>query len=268
VLGLMAAALAAGAGFFVAEHRSDDPLLSLELFGDRVFALTNAVGLLTSMAFIGVVTFLPLYLQLGVGMAPTASGVALIPLILGLILSAAATGLLATKTGRYKGLLVAGAGLMTLGALGLSRISPQSQPWDIAWRVGLLGVGLGPMQSLLSLAVQNVVPADKIGIATSVSQFFREAGSTLGVAVLGTVLNTALAAALPGGRAATLSDLQTVAVAAQGGSRGPGLDMVARLAITHAIQNVMIAAMAICVLGLIAAAFVPSRKLKAGARPA
>ena len=258
VIGLLAAGVCALGLFFVAEWRSKDPLLSLELFENRVFLFTNITGLLTSMAFIGVITFLPLYLQLGQGLPPTQSGIALIPLILCLILSAAGSGLLATQTGRYKALVVGGAVFTVAGSAGLWLIRADMTGWDVAWRGGALGLGIGPMQSLLSLAVQNAVAPSKIGIATGVSQFFREAGSTLGVAALGTVMNATLA----GG--ATLADLQKLAIAAQAGGKAGGLDMGSRLALTHAVQEVMLAALAISVLGVLAAVLIPSVKLKAG----
>ncbi|MFW8695405.1 MFS transporter, partial [Mesorhizobium japonicum] len=114
----------------------------------------------------GMVSFLPLYLQTGLGLAATTSGLAMTPLTLGLILTATASGFLVNRIGRYKMVMVAGAALTAFAAFQLSQTPSDAGLFDIMWRVTLLGLGLGPAQSVFNLATQNAVPRDKLGVVT------------------------------------------------------------------------------------------------------
>jgi EmrB/QacA subfamily drug resistance transporter len=276
ILGLFAGSALGLAAFLIAETLVENPILSLALFKNKVFATTNAAGFVTNMAFMGLVTFLPLYMQLGQGVPATVSGLTLLPLMMGLIGSAAISGLLVTKTGRYKPFLLGGVAMMVLGALLLSAVTPETQTLDVAWRVLVLGIGLGPIQSLFSLAVQNAVKPSQIGVATSASQFFRQIGSTIGVAVFGTVLTAQLAdaarnaaAKTPGAHvhALTLSDLEQMAVNSQVAAHAhpavhAALDMTGRLVVTDAIRGVIFTALIVSVLGFVTTMLVPELPLR------
>ena len=283
IIGLFAGSAVGLIAFLVAETLVQNPILSLALFKNKVFATTNAAGFITSMAFMGLVTFLPLYMQLGQGVAATVSGLTLLPLMMGLIASAAGCGFLVTKTGRYKPFLLGGTVLMILGALLLSAVTPETKTLDIAWRVLVLGVGLGPIQSLFSLAVQNAVKPTDIGVATSASQFFRQIGSTIGVAVFGTVLTEQLAEAAknaaaktPGAHvhALTLSDLEQMAVNSQVTAHSQAhaavhaaLDMTGRLVVTDAIRGVIFTALIVSVIGFFTVLLVPELPLRSRQPP-
>jgi EmrB/QacA subfamily drug resistance transporter len=284
ILGLFAGSALGLAAFLIAETFVENPILSLALFKNKVFASCNAARFITNMAFMGLVTFLPLYMQLGQGVAATVSGLTLLPLMIGLIGSAALSGILVTKTGRYKPFILGGTAMMVLGALLLSAVTPQTTTLDVAWRVLVLGIGLGPIQSLFSLAVQNAVKPTQIGVATSASQFFGQIGATIGVAVFGTVLTQQLAEAArnavakaPGAHvhALTLSDLEQMAVAGQAAAHAqatlvPGahaavhavLDMTGRLVVTNAIRGVIVSALIVSVLGLLTTLLVPELPLR------
>jgi EmrB/QacA subfamily drug resistance transporter len=276
ILGLFAGSAVGLAAFLLAETLVENPILSLALFKNKVFATTNAAGFVTNMAFMGLVTFLPLYMQLGQGVPATVSGLTLLPLMMGLIGSAAISGLLVTKTGRYKPFLLGGTVMMVLGALLLSTVTPETKTLDVAWRVLVLGIGLGPIQSLFSLAVQNAVKPSQIGVATSASQFFRQIGSTIGVAVFGTVLTQQLAdaahnaaARVPGAHvhALTLSDLEQMAVNSQVAARAhpavhAALDMTGRIVVTSAIRGVIFTALIVSVLGFLTTMLVPELPLR------
>jgi EmrB/QacA subfamily drug resistance transporter len=205
ILGLFALSAAGLAGFLFAEARVANPILSLSLFRNPTFSWANLAGFLVFMAFMGIVAFLPLYMQLGQGVSATLSGLTMLPLTLGLIASATLSGQLVHRTGRYKPVLIGGAVLTTLAAFLLGFITRSTTTLDLAWRVGLLGLGLGPSQSLFNLAVQNAVERRDLGVATSASQFFRQIGSTIGVAVFGAVLTHNLMADAPGPSAPRLS---------------------------------------------------------------
>ena len=288
VVGLFAAS-AAGLGLFVwAELRSANPILSMGLFRIRTFSTANLAAFVTSMAFMGSVTFLPLYMQLGQGRSATVSGWTMFPLMGGLIASATLSGLYASKVGRYKAPLVAGGLLIIVATYLLTRVDRASPTWDVGWRLGLLGFGLGPQQSLFNLAVQNAVSPQQIGVVTSANQFFRQIGSTVGVALFGAVLTQSLAdegvrslrvhapaAAQAHGAAPhasarlNLGDLEKAAVAAQAhgasSSRAPspagdaaGLGEV----VTAAIRDVIYAALVVSGLGFLLMLLVPNTPLR------
>jgi MFS family permease len=127
--------------------------------------------------------------------AATTSGLTMLPLMLGMIGTSAIAGRIVSRTGKYKPVMLAGSSLLLVALFALSRVNGQSTVFDIGWRVLLLGVGLGPSMSLYNIAVQNAVERTQIGVATSATQFFRQIGGTVGVAVFGAVLTQSLSAA-------------------------------------------------------------------------
>jgi hypothetical protein len=149
------------------------------------------------MSLLGVVMFMPLYMQVVQGVTATSSGVALLPLMGGLILSGIVCGRLVSRTGRYKVFMVGGGVLLVIGVTLLTRIGPDTSPANLAWRLALTGIGLGPAQSLFNLVAANSVPVTELGVAMSVSQFSRQIGSTVGVAIFGALLTRSLAVELP-----------------------------------------------------------------------
>jgi MFS family permease len=270
-------------GFLYAEAKVENPIVALGLFKNRTFSSANAAGFLTFMAFMGLVAFLPLYLQLGQGVSATVSGLTMLPLTVGLIASATLSGLLVTRTGKYRWIMIAGSALVIAGALLLSRVGPESSTLDVAARVLLLGLGLGPAQSLFNLAIQNAVDPRQLGVATSSSQFFRQVGQTIGVAVFGTVLTHNLqveAARAPRPPSAhvqtlTLTDLERMAVTAQNaGHASPGGAMAhakplapeVRQTITAAIRGVILTGAIVAILALLAVLFVPELPLRSRPR--
>jgi EmrB/QacA subfamily drug resistance transporter len=170
------------------ELRVPEPIVPMELFSNRVYSTANAASFIVNMAFMGVVTFLPLFMQVGQGVAATKSGLALLPMMFGLIFASTVTGFLVSKTGLYKPFMLAGAAILMVGVFLLTSIGPDTSLVGIGWRLLIVGLGLGPSQSLYSLAIQNAVPPHQIGVATSGSQFFRQIGSTIGVALFGALL--------------------------------------------------------------------------------
>jgi hypothetical protein len=150
-----------------------------------------------STAFLGVVMFMPLYMQVVQGINATQSGFALLPLMAGLIFSSIICGRLVTRTGRYKPFMIGGGIVLIGGVIALTGIGPDTTSADLAWRLLITGVGLGPAQTLFSLVIQNSAPPTEIGVATSTGQFSRQMGATVGVAVFGTFLTHGLTEELP-----------------------------------------------------------------------
>ena len=269
VVGLLAMTVASLLLFVLVERRVAEPILPLDLFKNRVFSLANAAAFIISMAFFGAITFLPLYLQLGQGVSATRSGMAMLPLMFGLILSSTISGRLVSTIGRYKPMMIFGSVSMLVGIGLMTQLGPDTTVVGVAWRVFILGVGLGPAQGLFALAVQNAVPMSRLGVATSSSQFFRQIGSTVGVAVFGAVMTHALAAegARAGGKAGpiTLDQLQAIALAQTQHGLGSGrvvVDPALKAAFSAAIVDLFWVAGAIGVLGMIAILLIPELPLR------
>lgn len=183
--------------FVLVEARVSDPMLPLDLFRIRVFTTANLASFVINVAFLGIVMFLPLFMQLVLGVSATNSGFTLLPLMSGMIVSSFLAGLLVTRTGRYKPIMLGGSVILLVGALLLTDISLDSTLFGLGWRMVIVGVGLGPAQSLFTLAVQNSVPFARMGVATSASQFFRQIGSVIGLAVFGTLLTMGVQREVP-----------------------------------------------------------------------
>ncbi len=197
IVGLFVISAVALALFLVAEVKASNPLLPLSLFRNKVFSFANLTGFLTSMAFLGVVMFLPLFTQIVQGINATQSGLTMLPLMMGLLMSASGCGFLASRTGHYKSFLLIGMVVLIAGLVWLWDIGTATTPLELSLRMFMVGLGLGPSQSLLNIAVQNAVPITQIGIATSSSQFFRQMGSVVGLSIFGTLLTHNLMTEIP-----------------------------------------------------------------------
>lgn len=197
ILGLFGFSAIALIAFIAVEIGKPNALIPLGLFRNRVFAIANLAGFFVNMAFMGVILFLPLYMQVVQGVDATRSGLSILPMIAGLMGTSLLSGQLSSRTGRYKPFIVAGYIATLAGVIVLAGIGPDTTTLDLGWRMFLMGAGLGPTQSLFNVAIQNAVPISQVGIATSSSQFFRQIGSTIGVTLFGTFLTASLAVELP-----------------------------------------------------------------------
>ncbi len=183
--------------FVLVELKVPNPVLPLSLFKIPAFIITNSVTFVVGMAFLGIVIFMPLYMQIVQGVTATNSGVSMFPLMFGMMFSSILSGRLVSRHGHYKSYIVGGNIVLIVGVNFFTGIGPDTSTLDLSWRMALVGLGLGPSQSLTSLVVQSSVPPSQIGIATSSTQFFRQIGSTIGIALFGTFLTHNLAIELP-----------------------------------------------------------------------
>jgi EmrB/QacA subfamily drug resistance transporter len=197
IIGLFAMSIVAFVVFLYVEARTPEPILSLHLFRIKTFRAAIMASFVMSMAFLGIVMFMPLYMQVVQGISATQSGTALLPLMGGLIVSSIVSGRLVSRTGRYKPFMIVGGILLVIGTITLTYIDAYTTPRDLAWRLALTGVGLGPAQTLFNIVIQNASPPDELGSATGMSQFTRQIGSTVGVAIFGAFLTHALTLELP-----------------------------------------------------------------------
>lgn len=197
IVGLFAVSIVSLAVFIRVEARTAEAILPLHLFAIPTFRTATLASFVMSMAFLGVVMFMPLYMQVVQGVSATQSGLALLPLMAALIFSSITSGRIVARTGKYKLLMLGGGVTLLAGVVALTGIDADTTQGDLAWRLALTGLGLGPSQNLFSLVIQNAAPSQDVGVATSMSQFSRQMGSTVGVAIFGTFLIHALTDELP-----------------------------------------------------------------------
>jgi EmrB/QacA subfamily drug resistance transporter len=212
IIGLGVGAVVATVGFVLAERRAAEPVLPLRLFRNRVFSAASAVGLVIGFAMFGTLTYLPQYMQIVKGASPTESGLRLLPMMAGLLLTSIGTGRLVTRWGHYKIFPIAGTAVMTLGLYLLSLLTPTTSIALSSLYMFVLGTGIGASMQVLVIAVQNAVSYSDLGVATAGATFFRSIGGSFGTAAFGAVFsavfprNLAVALhgrALPAGLSAT-----------------------------------------------------------------
>jgi EmrB/QacA subfamily drug resistance transporter len=183
---------AAGLTLFVwIQHRmGDDALLPLRLFRSRTFSVASGQVTIIGMAMFGGLSVIPLYLQIVKGASPTKSGLLLLPLVGGLMISSLVAGRLIARTGHYKIFPVIGSVLMVIGMGLLITLRADSALWSTDIFMAIFGIGLGLNMQSLVLAMQNAVPAKDMGVASAASAFFRSIGGTLGTAIFLSILFT------------------------------------------------------------------------------
>jgi predicted MFS family arabinose efflux permease len=202
--------------FPLVERRAKEPIIPLELFTNRVFAVTSAVGFIVGLALFGAVTYLPFYLQVVKGQSPTRSGLMLTPLMGGLLVTSIVSGQLISRFGRYKPFPIAGTFLMTVAVYLLSGLAVATSLTRIIVELVVLGLGLGMVMQVLVLAAQNAVPYRLLGVATSGSTLFRQIGGSIGVSAFGAIFANRLASGLasrlpPGLKLPAVANPQVVA---------------------------------------------------------
>ena len=195
-IGLLVLAIAGSIAFVIAEIHADDPILPLGLLRNRTFAIACTVTLIINVSLLGSVTYLPIYLQVVKGQNPSASGLELLPMMLGMIVTSVASGQMISRWGHLKPFPIAGTAVMAVGLVMLSRLSSASPIWQTSGAAAVVGLGLGMVTQVLVLAVQNSVDFKDLGVATSGTQLFRSLGGALGVAIFGAIFANKLHALL------------------------------------------------------------------------
>ena len=218
-VGLGVLTLVALGAFVVAERRASEPVLPLSLFKNQVFVTAGIVALLLGFAMFGAITFLPLYFQVVKGASPTGSGLDLLPLMAGLLITSIVGGQIVSRTGKYRVFPIVGTAVMTVGLFLLSRLSPETSTLEAAGAMFVTGLGIGLVMQVLVVAVQNAVGYEQLGVATSGNTLFRNIGSSVGTAVVGTIFATELASRLRAGLPARLG-IPTQHIALQLGHLG------------------------------------------------
>ncbi|MEV8375369.1 MDR family MFS transporter [Kribbella sp. NPDC056861] len=191
-LALLIGAVVLAVAFVLVELRVAEPIIPMDLFKGRIFSGYAGFAFLLGFAMFGALIFLPLYLQAVKDMSPTRSGLALLPMIMGIFSASIPSGQLMSKTGRYKIYPIISAVLVGIAMVMLSTISMTTPYWQLAIYMFVMGSGLGLSMQITVTAAQNSVPRQHMGTATSTMTFFRSMGGAIGTAVYGAVLTSRL----------------------------------------------------------------------------
>jgi EmrB/QacA subfamily drug resistance transporter len=267
-LGLVAASLALAALFVLVQLRAEEPIIPMRLFRNPVFRVANTYGFLAGATMFGGIIFLPLYFQTVMGLSPTRSGLALLPMVVGMFSSSITSGQLISRTGRYKPYPIIGAGVIIVALLLLSSLGVDTPYWRAALYVFALGAGLGMTMQTITVAVQNSVERRDMGAATSSTTFFRSLGGSLGAAIFGAVLSSRLVyhlgaqlGAAPGGASAAAVDSNNVAAIQ---ALPEPVRHLVLAAFAGAIDDVFRFAVPLVAIAFVVALFLPERPLRGG----
>jgi len=275
VVGLLLVAAVATALLLVVESRVPSPVIALDLFRNRTFAVVSAASTLVGASFFAAVFFLSIFMVNVVGVSATAAGTTLIPLTFAVVIGAFTSSIIVQRLGRYRRIVLGGFAVATVGFGLLATLGPDATRGDVTWRMIVLGLGLGPAMPLLNLAVQNAVPHEKVGMATAARQFFLQIGSAVGTAAFGVVLSTVLTAEfthratpllaqLPAQARAAI-DLDSIRSGVFASVPGPAVAQVRevfRVAFTVGITRIYAYAAALLLLALLVATALPEIPLR------
>ena len=204
--GLAASTIAAVIAFVRIEQVAKEPILPLWLFKMNVFWVTSVIGFVAGASMFGAITFIPLYLQIAKGATPTGSGLQLIPMTVGILVTSTLAGQYMGRTGRYWYLPVIGMSLLAIGMVLLTQLQRDTGMVVFSLSLAIVGLGMGCVFPVVTTAVQNAVPREAMGTATAAGIMVRQTGGALGVAAFGALFSNRLmagmgdaAAALGGG---------------------------------------------------------------------
>jgi EmrB/QacA subfamily drug resistance transporter len=184
-------------GCLINENHAEEPVLPLRLWKNSIFTLSNVANMAVAMAMYGVLFFIPLYAQGVIEVSVMNSGALLIPLIFSAISVSILVGRLITRTGHYKGFVLAGLIVTEAGFYLLIRLGYGSTQTDLTVAMVVLGLGLGAVMQTYILIVQNATSRRDLGIATSITQLARSMGATFGTAIFGTVMASRMETEIP-----------------------------------------------------------------------
>lgn len=192
IIALFSISLLTLGSFLFLENRIKNPILPMKLFRNRVFAISIIVGSLLGVGFFGVSMYMPFIVQGVMGASATSSGFVVMPITLCMVIASALSGQAVSRTGKYKKMSLAGLAVMGGGLLSISYMHPESPLMVGALNMMVVGAGLGIVLPIFLSTTQNTVGDEQIGVATATFQMSRQFGGTIGVAILGIVMNNSL----------------------------------------------------------------------------
>jgi EmrB/QacA subfamily drug resistance transporter len=266
IIGLFAASVVALAIFVVVELRTAEPILPMRLFRSRVFSVCSVLSFIVGFAMIGSITFMPTFLQYVNGVSATTSGLRMLPMVLGLLVTALGSGVVVSRTGRYRPFPIAGSAITAVGLYLLSRMDAHTSIWAESLFLLVLGAGIGLIMQILTLVVQNTVAYADLGTATSGVTFFRTLGGSFGASLMGSIY----ANGLKGKLAAALVSARVPASAVSRPELVRKLGAAARSPVVAAyaasLQHVFLFAVPIAVVAFGLALFLPQVAMRGVAR--
>ncbi|HEX5769530.1 MAG TPA: MDR family MFS transporter [Nocardioidaceae bacterium] len=192
-LALLGAGLLLAVAFVLVELRAAEPIIPMRLFGNSVFSIANVFGFTIGVAMFGAMIFIPVYLQVVDGMSPTQSGLAMLPMVVGIFTTSIGAGQIMSRTGRYKAFPILGATVVIGSLFLLSTLDVDTPYWYAGLSMFAMGLGLGFTMQVLVVIVQNSVDRTDMGVATASVAFFRQMGGSFGTALFGAILSSRLA---------------------------------------------------------------------------
>ena len=198
IAGLFITAFAFLLAFAIAERRAVEPILPLELFKDRAMSVCTSVTFLTSFGIFGTIAFISLFAQSVIGFSATNSGLVLTPMMLGMVVSSGVAGQFISRTGRYKAMAIGGMVFAIAGMYLFTGLSVNTSKTELIVNMIVLGVGLGVSFPIYTIVIQSAFDRSKLGVVTAAVQLFRSVGGTVGIAIMGSLMNNALAQRLAG----------------------------------------------------------------------
>ena len=224
IIGLGAAGVVCWGLFALVQKRAADPILPWSILTNRTFVISTIVGMLAMGGMIGVMGYLPTYLQMVYGYSATVSGLLLVPMTIGMLLASILSGVLVARNDRYRVFPVLGALIAAAGAFWLFRLTTASPAWQASAAIFVMGAGIGLFFQLLVTVVQNDVPARHLGTATSGNNFFREVAVSLGVSLIGAAFSSNLTSQLSTRMAALATSDDPAVAGALARFQGGGAD--------------------------------------------
>jgi EmrB/QacA subfamily drug resistance transporter len=265
IIGLALAGVILLALFILQERRADEPIIPLRLWNDRVFSVASGLEFLVGLAMFGGIIYLPLWLQTVGRASAQNSGLLILPLMAGLMVSSITSGRLITKNGRYKRYPVIGTATIALGMFLLSTMGVGTSRWVSSAYMVVLGLGLGMIIQIMVLAVQNSVPHSDLGTATATETFTRSMGGAFGVAAFGAILTNRLVynlnRMLPGaGRHLDLASITGSPAAIR--ALPPPTQHAVIQALASSLHVVFFAAVPLALLAFVVTWFLPEKPLR------
>ncbi|MCI4168647.1 multidrug efflux MFS transporter MdtP [Bacillus spizizenii] len=188
ILGLFALALIGIVSFIIVESKAKEPILPMYLFKNRTFTFLNLIGFFMSIGMFGAITFVPFFMQGIVGVSASESGTIMTPMMISMIITSIIGGQLVYKVG-IKPQIITGMIVMAGGFLLLTTLDLDTSKLVATSYMAIIGLGMGLVMPILTLALQESFSKEELGVVTSSSQFFRSIGGTFGITMLGAVMN-------------------------------------------------------------------------------
>jgi EmrB/QacA subfamily drug resistance transporter len=260
ILAILAALL-----FLYAENRAKDPIIPISLFHNATFNITTLLGLLVGIGMFSSIAYMPTYFQMVYGYSALVSGYLMMPMMLGIIFTINLTGQLAARTGYYKKYPIIGLCLCSITLFLFSTLQVGQPVALVCSYIFMMGTGMGCIFQILILAVQNSVPFDEVGTATSANAFFREIGATMGIAVVGSLfsarLTTMLLERLPTNIVLPIDDVESITPAILRAMPESMQDIFVNT-YADALTPIFLYIMPVFLCGIVLACFLPNTKLE------